>query len=223
MNRPAFRPPGAAALLLALAGLALLFGLSLRRPSVPEVLASPNVFAGPVGGGCYLATANACRITIDSVQPITTNPGKRLLGFRLDALRKGSATWKPLYDFRTDISNPPTGSYVPSLVGRSFAARCNQTYTLALLAQETGDTTYVESGGTKRFTCPAPLPTPTPTSTPTPTATATPKATATPSPSPTATATATPGPSPTASATGTATPTRPPRGDFDINLPFVTR
>lgn len=116
-------------------------------------LAAPNVFAGPVNGGCYLATATTCRIHVDNWQPITSDAGRVLRGFRLSAGANGTETL--LYDFRTDVSNPPAGSYLPSLVRQDFAARCDTTYRLTLHAQDSGDSAYELVGHTSEFQCPA--------------------------------------------------------------------
>lgn len=143
-----------------------------RRPPDASVLAAPNIFSGPVNGGCYLATTTTCRIHVDSWQPITTDPGTSLIGFQLAAIVR-DAGLVPLYDFRTDVSSPPQASYLPSLVKQDFAAQCGATYHLALRAKDSSDAEFVEIGRTNVFTCPVVLETltPTPTQTVTPTGT----------------------------------------------------
>ena len=133
-------------LLPLLAALTLL--LTWQRPEPVAVLAAPNVFSGAVNGSCYLATATTCQIHVDSWQPLTIALSERLLAFQLQA------NGQTLYDFRTDVSNPPTGSYLPSLVKQDFAAQCGESYVLSLLAQDTGDASLVAVGQTNAFTCP---------------------------------------------------------------------
>lgn len=159
---------------------------SADRPTVPVALAAPNVFSGPVNGGCYLDTITTCRLHIDRWQPIGIAANQKLEGFRLVALPGEAATGMILYDFRTDVSNPPSGTYLPSLVKQDFAAQCSTTYRLVLLAKDSGDASYKEVGRTDDFQCPA-------AATPTPTATPTATATAGPSPTPTVTGTPAPG------------------------------
>jgi hypothetical protein len=133
--------------LLALLG-ALVMLVAWQPPAPAVVLAAPNVFSGPVNGGCYLATATTCRLHVDSWQPLAIAPGARLLAFQLQA------NGQLLYDFHTDVSNPPAGSYLPSLVKKDFAARCGESYVLSVLAQDTGDVAPVAVGQTNTFTCP---------------------------------------------------------------------
>lgn len=181
------------------------------RPSPAVVLAAPNAFSGPVQGGCYLDTPVQCRIHIDSFQPVVTDQGTKLVGVQLAALREESAAFVTLYDFRTDVSNPPSGSYTLSRVRQDYAADCGVTYVLALLVRDTGDLNFEQVGQTNAFTCPAAA---TPTATPSPTATATPSPTATPSSAAT--------PSPTSSPTPTGTPgATPPPGGWALYLPSV--
>lgn len=139
-------------LLLALA-LLIAWGVA-RRPPAREALAAPNVFSGPVNGGCYLETPASCRIHVDNWQPIVPDTGRVLRGFQLVAQADGAAE-AMLYDFRTDVSNPPSSSYRPSLVKQDFAARCGVTYHLALKAQDSDDLSPEEVGRTTQFLCPA--------------------------------------------------------------------
>lgn len=136
-------------LLLPLVGLAVFLMVRQRAPAA-VVLAAPNVFSGPVEGGCYQATRTTCSVHIDSWQPIAIGGGQRLRAVQLQA------NGLVVYDFRTDVSNPPAGSsYRPSAVRQDFAARCGQSYVLTLLAQDTGDAGLVVVGQTNAFTCPA--------------------------------------------------------------------
>jgi hypothetical protein len=163
---------------LLLAQLALA-GCAMPRTTVPRVLAAPHAFSGPVNGGCYLATLTTCRIHIDRWQPIVTDQGQKLVGFQLSAVPVGSNSSSLLYDFRSDVSNPPAGSYLPSLVKKDFAAQCSVTYELALYAKDSADLDFEAVGRTNEFQCPAaatPTPPPTATSGPTPIATVSPHA-----------------------------------------------
>jgi hypothetical protein len=172
--------PGRILFSLTVLGLSLflLACCSAETAVVPSALAAPNVFSGPANGGCYLDTVTTCRIQVDRWQPIVTDPGQKLLAFQLRAVPGGSGTGSVLYDFRTDVSNPPVGSYLPSLVKKGFAAQCGATYSLSLRARDAGDLDFEEIGRTNTFQCPAavvvePSPTPgvtvTPTGTPSPT------------------------------------------------------
>jgi len=146
--------PARVALLL-LAVIALSAGFILVRPRPAPIMAAPNVFSGPVNGGCYLQTVTTCAIHVDSWQPVVADTGQALVGFQLAAQAQGASGSAVLYDFRTDVSNPPIGSYLPSLVKRDFAARCGVSYRLMLRAQDSGDLSFEEIGRTEVFTCPA--------------------------------------------------------------------
>ena len=126
-----------------------------RVPPAPGVLAAPNAFSGPVNGGCYLETPVECRIHIDGWQPIVTDPGQKLVGFQLSALRQDQAAMTLLHDFRTDVSNPPGGAYPPSLVRQDYAAECGTTYVLMMSVKDSGDLGFEQVGQTTAFTCPA--------------------------------------------------------------------
>ncbi|MFO7664383.1 MAG: hypothetical protein R6X18_17570 [Chloroflexota bacterium] len=158
--------------------LMVLVDCSTNTPSGPLVLAAPHVFSGPVNGGCYLDTVTTCRLHIDNWQPIVIDPNTSLEGFQLKAYRSGAPAGLILYDFRTDLSNPPGNSYLPSRVKKDFAADCGTSYQLSLTAKDSGDLSFEEIGRTNDFSCPAAA-----TATPTtmPTATITPEATIPPS------------------------------------------
>ncbi len=133
-------------LLGAILGMALLFGALGRTPGLPAA-ASPDVSPRPVQAGCYLATPSTCRL---HVAPFTidVDTGERLVAFQIQA--NGSV----LYDHRTDMFNPPLGDYAPSLVNNDFAAHCSQTYTVSVLAQDTGDQALQAIGSPDAVTCP---------------------------------------------------------------------
>lgn len=147
------KPARVVLLLLAVVVLSTAFVLSRPRPA--PILAAPNIFSGPVNGGCYLQTVTTCAIHVDSWQPVVTDAGRALVGFQLAAQAQGASGSAVLYDFRTDVSNPPIGSYLPSLVKQDFAAQCGVSYHLTLRAQDSGDLSFEETGHTEVFACPA--------------------------------------------------------------------
>jgi len=132
-------------------------GLDLQRvTAAPDSLAAPNSpagFASPINGGCYIAAPDVCKIHID---PFTINindgGGAHLEKFTLYA--NGS----PIYDFRTDVSNPPNVDYSPSLVMQDFAAQCGETYYVNMVAKDSTDANPLNYGQTKEFTCPSLVP-----------------------------------------------------------------
>lgn len=129
---------------------ALLVTLLLVAP-VPQqatVLSAAAAFTGPVNGGCYAQQVSLCKIHVDLWQPIQISSGQQLVGLQL------RANDLPIYDFRTDVSNPPMGSYRPSLVAKDFAVTCGESYTLTLFAEETGGGGMAPLGSTNQFTCP---------------------------------------------------------------------
>jgi hypothetical protein len=136
-------------------GLALLLTLGLAawgaaRP--PQFVNAPQVFASPINGGCYIAAPNDCRLHVD---PFSVNiaPGQHLEALQLQA------NGMTIYDFRTDVSNPPSATtYTPSLVALDFAAVCGQTYVLNILGKDSGDANFLNMGQTTSFTCPADVP-----------------------------------------------------------------
>lgn len=142
-------------LVLILGGLAALL-LLLPGQRAPRTALALSQFEGPVNGGCYAQLPSRCTIHIDAWQPIPISTGQTLLGFQLQA------NGLPLYNFRTDVSNPPVGAYLPSLVKLDYGVVCGGTYTLTLLAEESGSRGLKTAGSTNSFTCPL-LETPTPT------------------------------------------------------------
>jgi hypothetical protein len=236
MSATRWRAAGAG--LVVLAGVIIgLLAVPARRPEAPAGLAAPaayaapNAFSGPVQGGCYLRSETACAIHVTGWQPVTVDQGLAIDAVRLGARRAGEMTFRNLYDFRTDVSNPPLTTYQLSPVRRDFAAACSASYELRVMARPRATTTFTEVGRTNVFTCPD-APTPTPTLTPTPTATATTTTTSTSTATPTATgtrpinatptATPRPGTSTPTTTPPTATPTTtPPPPELTIYLPVV--
>jgi hypothetical protein len=117
-------------------------GSSSRRAA-----AAPEVFASPFQGSCYLATPRTCKIKVD---PFTVylNPSDQLKAIQLQA------DGQTIYDYRSDLSNPPSGSYTPSLVRRDFAARCGESYVLNLLVTDSSSPAYTNAGQTATIACP---------------------------------------------------------------------
>lgn len=108
------------------------------------------VFASPVNGGCYITAPGQCRIHIDPVT-ISIGSGKRL------ELIVVQLNGKTIYDYRTDVSNPPPNvgsTYTFSPVGLDFGALCGKRYSVNVLAKDTGDTNPLNVGATDEFTCP---------------------------------------------------------------------
>ena len=134
---------------------ALLLLILPEQPTAPRPALALSEFTGPVNGGCYAQLDTRCTIRVDAWQPIAVTAGQKLKGFQLQA------NGLPLYNFRTDVSNPPAGAYLPSPVKIDFGVRCGATYSLTLLAEETGGGGLTPVGSTGAFTCPL-LATPTP-------------------------------------------------------------
>lgn len=138
--------------LLLLACLILLvLGAILFRPAVPGAEAAPvidlQVFSSPINAACIQITPSECKLHFDPFT-IQISPGARLEAFQLQA------NGKLLYDFRTDLSNPPLGSYTPSLVKLDYAATCGKTYTVNLLARDSGDSGFLNAGQAENIVCP---------------------------------------------------------------------
>lgn len=135
---------------LILGGLITFFAL---RPK-PTTAQSLDVFyASPINGGCYITAPSQCKIHID---PFTINlhgaDGSWLVEFSL------YANGNKIYDFRTDVSNPPSNDYSPSLVALDFAATCGQTYYVNLTARTNDYVNPLNAGQTTQFTCPTNVP-----------------------------------------------------------------
>jgi hypothetical protein len=71
------------------------------------------------------------------------------------------ANGQVVYDFRTDVSNPPPAggsAYTLSQVALDFAATCGKTYTINVLGKSNTDANPLNMGQTAQFTCPAGVP-----------------------------------------------------------------
>ncbi len=137
---------------LALSATLVWSGMASSGPAAPKAPpAAPDVFSSPINGGCYIAAPGDCRIHID---PFTINvaSGKTLTRYTI------FANGTPIYDFRTDVSNPPLNNYSPSLVMQDFAATCGQTYTVNMIAQDSGDPNPLNAGQIENIVCPATVP-----------------------------------------------------------------
>ncbi len=110
------------------------------------------VLNSPINAGCYLAAPGQCLLHLDPFA-IYVSKGTRLAGFKLEANTKG-VTGRGIYQFATDISNPPSGSYAPSPPRSDFAVQCGNRYTVMLMARDSGDADYQQVGTTQSITCP---------------------------------------------------------------------
>jgi hypothetical protein len=89
----------------------------------------------------------SCRVRVDPFS-ISIGPGQRLEQIEIQV--NGST----VYDFRTDVSNPPAGSYAPKLPSAGFAARCKAGYVATVRAKDTGDAALQTIGESAPFVCP---------------------------------------------------------------------
>ncbi len=127
--------------------LGLLIALALSAYILAPPAPRPAVLASPINAACLRVTPSTCKLHVDPFT-ITVAPAASLVAFQLQA------NGAPIYDFRSDVSNPPSGSYTPSLVKRDFAARCGQTYTLTLLARDSADPGLLNAGQVEGVACP---------------------------------------------------------------------
>jgi hypothetical protein len=111
------------------------------------------IFGSPINGGCYIAAANDCRVHTDPIL-INVASGESLEKFTLSV---GGAV---VYDWRSDVSNPPVGDFTPTIPAQDLGARCGETYTLSIQGRDSGDPpdTVYNLGVTTAFTCPSGLP-----------------------------------------------------------------
>lgn len=132
----------------------LLVGVFVSEPRVTTAQTLDSVYASPINGGCYIAGPNQCKIHID---PFTINmdntPGSALKQFTI------SANGVLVYDFRTDVSNPPyIVDYAPSQVALDFAATCGVTYTINLAARAADNPNLLNAGVIQNVICPSVMP-----------------------------------------------------------------
>jgi len=131
------------------ASLAWALLVALAAAGAPREAAA--VFASPINGGCYIARANDCRVHVDPVT-INVSPGERLEAARI--MLNGVT----VYDFKTDVSNPPNGNYQITVPGQDLAARCGVTYTVNIVGRDSGNLNFLNMGQTESFTCPSSVP-----------------------------------------------------------------
>lgn len=101
---------------------------------------------GPIQAACF-ATRGGCRIQVAPFQ-IDIAPGQHLERYEV---RVGGVR---VYDFRTDVSNPPSFSYWATMPERGFAARCARSYVVSAAAQDSGDRALQALGATAEIECP---------------------------------------------------------------------
>lgn len=121
--------------------------IPLGRPQPTRAAPELTVYASPIQAGCYLATRSTCKIRVDPFT-IYKSTGVGLVGFQL------RANGNLIYDFKTDVSNPPAGNYTPSKVKLDFAATCGKTYTINLVARDTDNRDYLNLGQAENVVCP---------------------------------------------------------------------
>jgi hypothetical protein len=137
--------------LVLMAGAAWVRSVDLRQATAAPAV--PVGFASPINGGCYITAPNVCKIHIDPfIININDGQGAKLELFTL------YANGKPIYDFRTDVSNPPGVDYSPSMVMEDFAAECGKSYVVNMIAKDTTDNSPLNYGQTTEFTCPSEVP-----------------------------------------------------------------
>jgi hypothetical protein len=121
---------------------------SAAARTAPVEAAGPVVLSSPINAGCGQVAPTMCKLHVD---PFTIRVGtnQRLVAFQL------RANDRLLYDFSTDVSNPPMGNFTPSTVRLGFAASCGTAYTINLLARDTGDDGFLSAGMAENIVCPA--------------------------------------------------------------------
>ena len=133
--------------LLMIAVFASVVIISVGAPAALKVSAAPELVNGVINASCYQAAPTTCKIRVDPFQ-IQISGGEALEAFWLEA------NGITVYDFSTDLSNPPTGVFAPSQVKQDFAAVCGQEYVVSLLVDDTSQTDFLNIGQTDKFTCP---------------------------------------------------------------------
>lgn len=101
-----------------------------------------------IDAGCYATSDQRCYVRATPFV-VVTDFGQPL---RRVQLRFNDVV---VYDFATDVSNPPSGVYALSAIALDFAARCGETYVVTLAAQDGNDLGIGVVGQTQPITCPA--------------------------------------------------------------------
>lgn len=132
----------------------LLAGVLASEPRVTTAQTLDSVYASPINGGCYIAGPNQCKIHLDpftiNMDNISSAPLKQFAIYANGVL---------IYDFRTDVSNPPYSvDYVPSQVALDFAATCGVTYTINMAARAADNTGLLNAGVIQNVVCPSVMP-----------------------------------------------------------------
>jgi len=152
-NRKKFSIPKR--LIVAVEILLIVLLVQVERPAA--ALAGPSVYASPLHGGCYQVRPDRCKIHLEPFS-IALAPGTSLVRFQVTAINAASGKQTIIYDFRPDLSNPPSAffgsTYTPTSVAKDFAAICSNTYTVSLQGQDSGDGAMFNLGQTGQFTCP---------------------------------------------------------------------
>ena len=134
---------------LVLTGILVLFVFHPRSTTAQSL---DNIYGSPINGGCYIAGPGQCKLHVDPFIINIDNTTDALLDFTLYA--NGS----PIYDFKTDASNPPRIDYSPSTVALDFAATCGTTYYINLVGRSEDFINRYNLGLTTSFTCPSSVP-----------------------------------------------------------------
>jgi len=132
---------------LILLGVVILLAVRANQTKAANLL---SIYASPINAGCYITAPNQCKIHVD---PFVINKDTPLAEYRI------SVNTQSVYNFSTDLSNPPAGStYSPSLVALDFAATCGSTYTISLQGRTTENVNFYNLGSTRSVTCPSAVP-----------------------------------------------------------------
>lgn len=101
-----------------------------------------------IEAGCH-ADRRRCRVKVVPFGLVLA-PGARLEQLSIEL--SGST----VYEFRTDVSNPPAVGYIPELPAAGFAAVCKSSYVATVRAKDTADPALQPIGESAPFVCPAP-------------------------------------------------------------------
>ena len=112
-----------------------------------------TVLSGQIEGSCHIEALNVCYLDFFSV--INHDESTPIIAFRL--LANGVV----IFEYRNDALNPITDPEFPgeTIYGYGgLAARCGQTYTLALFAQASDDADFKSVASTRAIPCPSNVP-----------------------------------------------------------------
>lgn len=108
---------------------------------------APTLSTSPIHAGCVRVTSSSCKIHVDPFT-LQTPFGETLQAFQI------RLNDQVVYDYHTDVSNPPFGSYTPSVVKKDIAAKCGQTYSVQLFARDSSTAFLVQTGQADQVVCP---------------------------------------------------------------------